>query len=371
MLGGMRVGTQVRDISPKAAKGLMDFADLVRRWQNFAAVTSVSGLLELVLGDILYIEKLEEDANSSKDELALSRIENIREFLNVAKEFDDIADEPDFDSFLTRISLVSDLDAVKADEDTIKLMTLHSAKGLEFSIVFLMGLEEGLFPHMRSLDSDSAMEEERRLMYVGVTRAADLLYITRARKRMLMARGPQSNFSSNYTIVSRFLKEITPGLLAGYYPAPEPREEESYSGGGGYGGGNSSYGNKYGQEAGRGGRPSYDGGGSKYGDNSYGSNANGSKFGGERPRAMRPGTTSGEPRYSTNSAREEDAIRPPADNVFERLVVGDVVQHTKFGTGKVMKVIGEGGKELYDVQFEGTVGKRLLDPKLAKLIKLS
>ena len=133
----------------------------------------VSELLETVLKEIRYIEQLEDDANASKDELALGRIENIRELIVVAKEFEETADEPDLDSFLTRISLVSDLDAVKESQDSVTLMTLHAAKGLEFSIVFLMGLEEGLFPHMRSLESEPAIEEERRLMYVGVTRAED------------------------------------------------------------------------------------------------------------------------------------------------------------------------------------------------------
>ncbi len=92
-------------------------------------------------------------------------------------------------------------------------MTLHAAKGLEFPVVFLVGLEEGLFPHMRSLDSETAMEEERRLMYVGVTRAEDALYLTLARKRMILGRGPAggSGFTSNYTVPSRFLREITPG----------------------------------------------------------------------------------------------------------------------------------------------------------------
>src|SRR6185369_9344111 len=101
------------------------------RWQQRAQVVSVSELLEVVLKDTRYIEKLEEDASSQKDELALGRIENIRELVGVAKEFEQIADEPDLDSFLTRISLVSDLDAIKQDQDAVKMMTLHMAKGLE------------------------------------------------------------------------------------------------------------------------------------------------------------------------------------------------------------------------------------------------
>ncbi len=444
MLDACESALQIRDLSPKTQQGLTDFAGLVRRWQNAATVSSVSELLQLILADIRYIEKLEEDMRN-KDELAEGRIENVREFVNVAKEFEDVADEPNLDSFLTRISLVSDLDAVKMDEDTVKLMTLHGAKGLEFSAVFLMGLEEGLFPHIRSLDSPSQMEEERRLMYVGVTRAADLLYITLSRKRMLMQRGAGASFTSSYTIPSRFLKEITPGLLAGYYPSATPDPSEyptqgefgrhgNYATGGGGGGyqQDSSY---------RGGKPSYDGGGSKYGDNSYGNsgygnsnrggssgsssgsgnrggsssnsgyanrggnssygnrggsgapssgygstsgsnspahssyNANagaGARPSGERPRAMRPGDASNDPRYASSNPREQDANRPPGPaETFEKLVVGDAVQHIKFGTGKIVQIIGDSGKELYNVEFEGGAGKRLLDPKFAKLIKLS
>ncbi|HEY9679359.1 MAG TPA: UvrD-helicase domain-containing protein [Drouetiella sp.] len=467
---------QIRELSPKAQQGLVEFAGLVRRWQNAAAVGSVSELLMLILKDIKFLEKLEEDALSSKDELALGRIENIQEFVNVAKEFEDVADEPDLDSFLTRISLVSDLDAVKMDEDTIKLMTLHGAKGLEFDVVFLMGLEEGLFPHIRSLDSPTQMEEERRLMYVGVTRAAEMLYMTLARKRMLMQRGAGASFSSTYTVASRFLKEITPGLVTGYYPgANDPTDYSkqgefgrhgnyanggggggSYGGGGGYqresydrnGGGYNRGGGGYDDDSRGGGyrnRDSgYDGGGSKYGDNDYSTRSGGGSGGGyrptnyggggsgssnnrsgggsggstggyrptnygntgnsnygnrgggsggyggssssnrgggsssgnrpaERPRAMRPGESQGDPRFaSSNNPRERDAMRPPgpAEASFEKLAVGDSVQHVKFGTGKVVQIIGDAGKELYNVEFEGGAGKRLLDPKFAKLIKL-
>src|SRR5262249_12424925 len=146
--------------------------------------------------------------------------------------FRDSALEPDLDSFLTRISLVSDVDKYDPTEDAVKLMTLHSAKGLEFPVVFLMGLEEGLFPHMRSLESDKEMEEERRLMYVGVTRAEDCLYLTRARRRMLR-QGADAMYIN--TVASRFLKEIKPGLLAGYYPTESRGYEDDYSNDDGWG----------------------------------------------------------------------------------------------------------------------------------------
>lgn len=436
------------DISPKTARAIKDFAEAVQRWNMFSKMMKVSELLETVLKETMYIQRLEEDANSSKDELALGRIENVRELVVVAKEFEETADEPDLDSFLTRISLVSDLDAVKNSEDAVTLMTLHGAKGLEFSVVFLMGLEEGLFPHMRSLESEPAIEEERRLMYVGVTRAEDMLYLTLARKRMMIGRGPQgSGFSTAFSKPSRFLKEITPGLLLGYYPAPEPEaapavEFDEYgnnssfgrsgngggSGGGykgGYNGGESKYGNNsgygnsgYGNSAGYGNKSGsssgsgygnsgygnsssgyggnksnsgsaygnnnrgYAGGGSKYGDDYGGSSKpegtnrapGGTSNGPVKKRAMRPGDSTGSGGARMERFIEKEAFQSNAEHApkveFEHLQIGDVIQHTKFGTGTVVQVIGEKDKELYNIEFEG-MGKKLLDPRFAKLIKLS
>jgi DNA helicase-2/ATP-dependent DNA helicase PcrA len=380
---------QVTDLSPKTARAIKDFAEAVLRWQSISKTRKISELLEIVLKEISYIEKLEEDANSSKDELALGRIENVRELIVVAKEFEETADEPDLDSFLTRISLVSDLDAVKESQDSVTLMTLHAAKGLEFSVVFLMGLEEGLFPHMRSLESDTAIEEERRLMYVGVTRAEDMLYLTLARKRMLLGKGSSGGFSTSYTKPSRFLKEITPGLLAGYYPSPEPEksrfdETQRYddeaqfnnqfnnqannrfgaSKSGGYNAGTGSSGKL---------SPGYDGrtsSGAGYG--SYGGNSASHKNGQAKPRAMRPGeSTAGSTaaRFIEKEAMQSNAQHAPKVE-FEHLQVGDLVQHVKFGTGQVTQVIGDKDKELYNIEFEGA-GKRLLDPRFAKLIKLN
>jgi DNA helicase-2/ATP-dependent DNA helicase PcrA len=312
---------KIPDVSDKSVKMLREFGAQVLRWQMLSATMSVSSLLDLVLKETRYIEKLEEDVHSQRDELALGRIDNVREFVNVAKEFESIADEPDLDSFLTRISLVSDLDAVDLDSDAVKMMTLHSAKGLEFPIVFMMGLEEGLFPHIRSFDSIAAMEEERRLMYVGVTRAADLLFMTFARRRMMLGRS-SGGFAANYTLPSRFLKEISAGLLAGYYPAPG-------------GAGSTTV---------------------------------------EEPRESQPQRSiSSRERYAKQEEQNESDwqfAKEPESPSFEHLKVGDVVQHSKFGIGEITAVIGEKEKELYNVEFEGA-GKRLLDPRYAKLIKIS
>ncbi|HEY9784036.1 MAG TPA: 3'-5' exonuclease, partial [Candidatus Obscuribacterales bacterium] len=342
-LEAAREALAIKDLPAKAASTLKDFANMVDRWHMLSGRIGVADLLETILKETRYIEKLEEDANSDRDELALGRIENVRELIAVAREFESVADEPDLDSFLTRISLVSDLDAIKEDQDAVTLMTLHSAKGLEFPVVFLVGLEEGLFPHIRSLDSPSQLEEERRLMYVGVTRAMDSLYMTLARKRMLMGRGPTgaSGFSSAYTIPSRFLKEVAPGLLAGFYPRhseddfvheqtlPAPFEPR---------------GRMTSQPVGQADHPGHP------------SNQP------VKPRAMRIGSPSAGP---LPSASTPNATPVP----FDKLNVGDKVQHAKFGIGTVVQVIGEKEKELYNVEFD-EAGKRLMDPRFAKLIKI-
>lgn len=338
---------QIADISPKTAIALRDFANLLKRWQMIVTVTPVSAILDMVLKETKYIEKLEDDASSFKDEQALSRIENVRELMVVAKEFEAIADEPDLDSFLTRISLVSDLDTVDLNQDAVKMMTLHSAKGLEFPVVFLIGLEEGLFPHIRSLDSPTALEEERRLMYVGVTRAEDMLYLTLARKRFLMGRssgGSSGSFSASYTIPSRFLKEITPGLVSGYYPSEGPAKEDvdqSDSAG-------------------------------AFAGTSCQSRRSPSQFPAQPKSGFRRTQE-----VATNYEQPGSAIRTsgtthgasPKES-FEHLKVGDLVQHVKFGVGQVSQIIGESDKELYNVEFK-SAGKRLLDPRFAKLIKIS
>lgn len=339
---------QIKELSQKAIKGLQDFANLAYRWQMLSKAMSVSQLLELVLKETKYIEKLEEDVSSARDELALGRIENVRELVAVAKEFEAIADEPDLDSFLTRISLVSDLDEARsAGEDVVTLMTLHSAKGLEFPVVFLMGLEDGLLPHIRSLDSPTALEEERRLMYVGVTRAQDLLYLTMARQRMLLKRtaSGSSAFSTTYTIPSRFLKEITPGLLSGYYPRPQVDSEMD---------------ERHGFAVPSSGVNTF--AGSRYTKSTYRENRK------EEP-ISRSRFQSGAGTISDGSDQIEPFSKISADNSFERFSVGDAVQHVKFGTGTIVQVIGENDKELYNVEFE-SAGKRLLDPRFAKLIKL-
>ncbi|MFN8656982.1 MAG: 3'-5' exonuclease [Candidatus Obscuribacterales bacterium] len=402
MVNAAHNAPRIAGIPAKQGKALQDFAVSVDRWRTMSGAMPISQLVEMVLKESGYMDKIAEEAASSRDELVLSRIENLREFVNVAREFENLADNADLEGFLTRISLVSDLDSLKENQDTVKLMTLHSAKGLEFPTVFLMGLEEGLFPHVRSLNSPSSMEEERRLMYVGITRAEDRLYITYARKRNTFS----GNFSgTNYTIPSRFLGEIATECMTGYTADPAASydttggasERSRYGGGGSYGGGYG--GGGYGSGGGSGGGSGYGSSGSGYGNtygggNSYGGNRSNSYGGGNSYRGS--GNSSSNSGYSNRysapkefeqpvkkapakprvlsrsgaGAVPEDPNRPisPQSN-YERLKVGDKVMHAKFGAGVVSQVIGENEKELYNVEFP-EAGKRLLDPRFAKLVKI-
>ncbi len=131
---------------------------------------------------------------------AEGRLENLEEFVGVAQEFDRLNPEGTLADFLQEISLYADVDSLEQSEPLVTLMTLHNAKGLEFPVVFITGMEEGLFPHSRSLD-EQRLEEERRLCYVGITRARDSLYLSHARSRTLHG-------AAGYKLPSRFLSEI-------------------------------------------------------------------------------------------------------------------------------------------------------------------
>ncbi len=143
---------------------------------------------------------------------AESRIENIEEFLTVAIEFEKEAVDKSLNEFLNSISLSSDTDKIEESDDMVTLMTLHSAKGLEYPVVFLVGMEEGIFPGYQSMNEPTELEEERRLFYVGITRAKRFLYLTFASKRTIFG-------STSYNPPSRFLKEIPEDLLDGYEEA--------------------------------------------------------------------------------------------------------------------------------------------------------
>ncbi|MEH7451769.1 DNA helicase PcrA [Gottfriedia acidiceleris] len=192
-------------LSGKITKAIGDFHAMAKNWQQMLDYLSVTELVEEVLDKTGYIQVLK-DENTIE---SASRIENIEEFLTVTNAFEESSEDKSLVSFLTDLALVSDIDQADKEEsqaDEVILMTLHSAKGLEFPVVFLIGLEEGIFPHSRSLMDEEEMEEERRLAYVGITRAEKELYITNAQTRTLYGR-------TSVNQESRFINEIPDELL--------------------------------------------------------------------------------------------------------------------------------------------------------------
>lgn len=166
--------------------------------------------LEAFVDELIRITGLEEQYRKEDTDEAMSRIENIQEFRGSIHEFAGLSEEQTLESYLENVALVTDFDRAENHSGYITLMTLHSAKGLEFDYVFIPGMEDGIFPSSRSMEEDSRLEEERRLMYVGITRARKRLYLTRASERMLY-----NQYSHNPP--SRFLEEIPSRLLREEY----------------------------------------------------------------------------------------------------------------------------------------------------------
>lgn len=249
-------------------------------------------------------------------EEAFGRLENLQEFLNVASEYDATADEPSLGGFLENVALVADVDALQGEGgQAVTLMTLHSAKGLEFPVVFLAGLEEGIFPHSRSLGTDSELEEERRLAYVGMTRAREELHLFHAHRRSQYG-------TPNFNMRSRFLDEIPPELI-------DASANYAYSPGG------------------------------RTGNRSY------ERGGGYAP----PISTLGSPASGSSQVPLSAATPKPPDWVAP-FKVGDKVQHPKFGMGMVISCSPLRDDVEVTVAFPGVTGIKKLVQKLAKLEKL-
>ena len=193
-------GELLRAAVPKKLKELERFADLIRAFRDRVDSTPAADLIVSVMEDSGYVRELQ--AEETHD--ARARIENLHELVGVAREYENNEPEGTLAGFLTNIALISDLDSLDPDSSYVTLMTMHGAKGLEFSHVFLTGLEEGVFPHSRALTDMTELEEERRLAYVGVTRAMDRLFLSYAQRRAL--------FGNTYAYPkSRFIEEM-PGL---------------------------------------------------------------------------------------------------------------------------------------------------------------
>ena len=181
-----------------------EFVNVIEELKSKLGELKISELIKETLNKTGYMKALELE-NTTEAE---SRIENLEEFLTVAIEFEEEEADNSLGDFLEGITLSSDIDGMEETEDSVTLMTLHSAKGLEFPVVFLVGLEEGIFPGNKSIGEPKELEEERRLFYVGITRAKQYLYLTCSKKRTIFG-------STSYNAVSRFVNEIPDDLLDG------------------------------------------------------------------------------------------------------------------------------------------------------------
>ncbi len=325
----LKQADQVPDIKPKAAKAIGAFVGVMEQLKKLATEVTLDELVRQILDLTGYYDELKvEDPTDSEGRQA-----NVEEFVGVARQFLMENPEGQLADFLTQMSLLSDIDTSEPAENKFVLMTLHACKGLEFPVVAIMGLEEGLFPHFRSLNDAAQMEEERRLMYVGVTRAMERLFLTYARRRMIMG-------ELRYSQPSRFLKEIPTEHLSGYYTLDREMSASRLSDGK--------------VDALR--KPS------RVRDEftDYGDEAHVSPHlrGRKKPAMARAGES------AENAVVKSASAPPPAYKV------GDKVRHAKFGTGVVSQVLGEGDKAIYSIQFENIPGKKLLDPKFAKLERL-
>ncbi|MCL6571151.1 MAG: ATP-binding domain-containing protein, partial [Bacillus sp. (in: Bacteria)] len=279
--------------------------------QEFLSVTE---LVEEVLEKTGYREMLK----AEKSLEAQSRLENLEELLSVTKNFEESNEDKSLVAFLTDLALVADIDSHDGDvekADTVTLMTLHSAKGLEFPVVFLIGLEEGIFPHSRSLMEETEMEEERRLAYVGITRAEQSLFITNAQMRTLYGR-------TSMNPASRFISEIPEDLLEGI--EPEQRMNTPFGSTG----------------------------------KSFDSKA----------------TSNGAARvsFATPVTARKPVMRPvSADRGGEGIgwKVGDKAEHGKWGIGTVVSVKGQAEGTELDIAFPSPVGIKRLLAKFAPIKK--
>jgi Superfamily I DNA and RNA helicases len=192
----------VTNLLGRSAKPVLQFAQLIQHWHRQMAQVSAAALLEGLLRDCGYLEDLKAQGTEEAEE----RIANVMELYNAARQFEEEQEDPSLEAFLSNVSLASDLDTLQEGAEKVSLMTLHASKGLEFPVVFLVGLEQGLFPNFRALEDPAALEEERRLCYVGITRAREQLFVCHASERRLYG-------NREPAIPSLFLSELPQELI--------------------------------------------------------------------------------------------------------------------------------------------------------------
>jgi DNA helicase-2/ATP-dependent DNA helicase PcrA len=302
-------------LTPTATKSVQNFVAMMEMLMIKKDIMTLSEFIEAVYEDTGYKSMLLEDATVE----GRSRVENIEEFLSAAKDFEERYEENSLEDFLSHTSLLADVDKTdETEKECVTLLTIHSAKGLEYDTVFITGLEEGMFPMLRKDDNDDDLEEERRLFYVAVTRAKRMLYITYANERMV--------FGNHETRrKSRFIEEIPIECFEEYTPKSIVEKKLKSSEMNNLFGGNESYNNKNNKEIGSG--------------HSYLEAKNNNLFKG----AMNFGSDA-----NNDSIKVESSPKLKSD----KLAAGDKVMHKAWGIGTIVQLTGEGENQKAVIAFE-------------------
>ena len=293
---------EIPDIGNRGKQAILAFSQLIQKYIDLKGKISLNELVHTLIEEVGLLSMYKQDPSIESQ----SRAENIQELMNGVHEYVNETADPSLSGFLEDVALVTDVDGWDNRSNAITLMTLHSAKGLEFPVVFICGLEDGLFPVSRSLDDPDAMEEERRLFYVGITRAKEKVYISYAQQRNLYGEG-------SYRMRSRFLDELDPDVVdvVKKLVVREPFVR----------------------------RPS------------------------QRPSLGSMAPKSSEDYFDAHPDYENFSQEVPMDNGIKK---GALVRHATFGAGKIISVQGQGKMQKLTVRFENGVEKKLLT-QFAKL----
>ncbi|ACL74758.1 DNA helicase PcrA [Ruminiclostridium cellulolyticum] len=334
----------------RAAQKLGNFSLMINKFRTMKEHMTISQMLDMVVEDSGILREYELENTVE----AQSRIENIKELKSVAIEFEKQSEDNSLEEFLAHISLVSDIDSLQEDQDYVVLMTMHSAKGLEFPVVFIPGMEEGVFPGYRAItEGPEQLEEERRLCYVGITRAREKLYLSNARFRTLFG-------NSSYNRPSRFLAEIPEELVE--YPFKSTSHTRNTS---------QNSGSAFKQSGDRiprtnpavaSGTPTGSGSlkdllNSNLVTRGFGGSSAGTS--GKNPSGQQSNSFGRTPMKSSSGASDSSVA----------FSVGDKVEHKKFGKGTISKVTADSNDQILEIQFEGAGMKRLM-ASMANLVRL-
>ncbi len=319
----------------RAADKLNDFTRLISSLEESLEENTIQDFYEDLINKTGYMLSLDLDKETAEERKA-----NVMELLaNLVRYLED-NEGGTLSGFLEEVALMTDIDNYNADSESVVMMTLHSAKGLEFPVVFIVGMEDGLFPGNQVMYDPSEIEEERRLCYVGITRAKEKLYITNARQRMLFG-------NTSITRPSRFLNEIPDELTL------KDKNEAPVSFFGGYSGSRSGYGSSGGYSSGN------------YGNKTFGSPQNSSY---QKSSSTSKPTARGFANGGFSSSATKNTAKADTDVLLD-FKVGDSVEHKAFGRGLVVSAKPLGGDMLLEVAFDNCGTKKIM-AKVAKMKKL-